>query len=511
MQKQSFVRGTLILTASAFILKILGFVSGILLTRLLGAEGIGLLMMAHPILPLVITLTELGLPVAISKLVSEAEAQSNPAKVKQILAVSLTVTCTLSVVLTLFAFLGAPYVASVFITDSRAYYAMLAITPIAPIIAVSAVLKGYFRGKQNMTTIALSEIIEHIVQLGCIIGIVHLLLPYGLAYAAAGAMVSSVIGEGAGLLYVFARYTVARRKEAAIDAAAAPRQSARKTLTELLHIGLPTTGKGLILSVYRAFLPMLITKSLVVSGLTTAAATKQYGLLFGCVFPLLYLPTFFTQSLTTALIPAISEANANRNGMLMHRRMDQAMRIALFVGAPGTVMLMLWAEPLCTLLYHAPDAAPLLKILAPVFFLHYFEAPLHAILLGLGKAATAMWNVILSNLFEVAAIVIFTSKLGIQGAAIGFGFGIFLQTFLNFSSISGVLGFNVDVRHAVKASFGIVVMAVCGMGTYSFLQRVDASPMWVMTGAFCAALLSYTMALAVIGAFKRTDLRRILR
>lgn len=511
MQKQSFVRGTIVLTASAFILKILGFVNGILLTRLLGAEGIGLLMMAHPILPLVITLTELGLPVAISKLVSEAEAQGNPAKVKQILAVSLTITGMLSVILTLIAFLGAPYVASLFLTDQRAYYAMLAITPIAPIIAISAVLKGYFRGKQHMTTIALSEIIENVIQLGCIIGFVHLLLPYGIAYAAAGAMVSSVIGEGAGLLYVFAMYAKVRSKSEVPATEAAPRQSTRQTLLELLRIGLPTTGNGLIHSVYRAFLPMLITKSLVLSGATTAAATKQYGLLLGCVFPLLFLPTFFTQSLTTALIPAISEANARHNGKLMHRRMDQAMRIALFVGAPGTVILFVWAEPLCTLLYHAPEAAALLKILAPVFFLHYFDAPLRAILLGLGKAATAMWNVILTNLFEVAAIVIFASKLGIQGVAVAFGFGIFLQTFLNFSSISGTLGFYVDIRHAVKAALGVVVMIICGTGAYAFLQRAGVSHIWDVAGAVLVALLAYAMALTVSSAFTRSELQRILR
>jgi stage V sporulation protein B len=95
LQKQSFVRGTIILTIAAFITRILGFINGIILSRLLGAEGIGLLMMAHPLIPLVITLTELGLPVAISKLVSEADAQGNSLKVKRILIVSLFVTGTL--------------------------------------------------------------------------------------------------------------------------------------------------------------------------------------------------------------------------------------------------------------------------------------------------------------------------------------------------------------------------------------------------------------------------------
>jgi stage V sporulation protein B len=509
MQKQSFLRGTFILTVSAFVLRILSFVNGIFLTRLLGAEGIGLLMMAHPILPLVITLTELGLPVAISKLVSEAEAQGNKSKVRQILFVSLMVTGTLSIILTLASFLGAKYIAAIFITDQRAYYAMLAITPIAPIIAISAVLKGYFRGKQHMTAIAVSEVVEHIIQLVSILLLVQLLLPYGVQYAAAGAMISSIIGEAGGLLYILAKYRKFTSRQDDREKKAVYLQSNKQTLKELLHIGLPTTGNGFISSIYRAFLPMLITKSLAVAGVATALATKQYGLLFGCVFPLLFLPSFFTRSLTTALVPAVSEARANDDNKLMHRRMDQAMRLSLFIGAPGTVILFIWAEPLAALIYNAPEAGSLLKILAPIFFLHYFEAPLHAILLGLGKATTAMWNMIITNIFEVAAIVIFTSQLGIHGAAIGFGFGIILISFLNFSSISSSIGFYFDIRNAGKAAVGVILMAICGSGAYSFLQQTGQNPFVSLVVGILIAMLVYVMTLLVMKAFTRNELLRI--
>lgn len=168
-------------------------------------------MIAHPLLPLFITLTELGLPVAISKLVSEAEVKQDEARVKRILKVSLSITGTLSIILTLVALFGSKWIASVFLADQRAYYAMVAITPIIPIIAMSAVLKGYFRGKQNMNPLAFSDIIENLAQIIVIIGVVNVLLPYGIAYAAAGAMAASVIGEGFGLLYLFAVFKWANR------------------------------------------------------------------------------------------------------------------------------------------------------------------------------------------------------------------------------------------------------------------------------------------------------------
>jgi stage V sporulation protein B len=504
MQKQSFVRGTVILAIAAFITRILGFVNSIILSRLLGTDGIGLLMMAHPLVPLVITLTELGLPVAISKLVSEADAQSNPLKVKHVLVVSLIVTGTLSVILTIISFFCSKMIASVFLTDQRAYYAMLAITPIAPIIAISAVLKGYFRGKQNMKPLAISGIIEHLVQIAFIFVLVRLLLPYGIENAAAGAMISVVIGEGAGLLCVFSMFILYRKKIGIKYKLSPSLQQGKQTFFELMHIGLPTMGNGVFLAIYGAFLPMLVTKSIVLSGISTAAATEQYGLLFGYAFPLLFLPSFITQSLSTALIPAISEAKANHDGMLMHRRMDQAMRIALFVGAPCTVILYLWAVPLTTVIYHSPDAGALLKILAPIFFLYYIESPLYAILLGLGKAATVMWNLIIANIFEVVAIIMLGSKFGIHGVAIGLDFGMLLLTLLNLSSISSIIGFYVDMRNVIKAAFCVSVMAICGTSVFSFLEHSGYGLSWDVLGAIGLSLFAYIITLKLTNVLKLT-------
>ncbi|MEF3303444.1 stage V sporulation protein B [Paenibacillus sp. GYB003] len=507
MQKQSFVRGTFILTAASFVTRILGFVSGIFLARSLGAEGIGLLMMAHPLVPLVITLTELGLPVAISKLVAEADVKGDKLKEKRILAVSLAITGTLSVILTLLALLGSKYIAALFLTDQRAYYAMLAITPIAPIVAISAVLKGYFRGKQHMVSIALSDVFENIANLLCMLALVQLLLPYGIEYAAAGAMVGAVVGEGVGLLYLFTKYKWNQRNDGPRQKASEHLRNGKRTFAELMRMGLPTTGLGFVHSIYSAFQPMLITKSLALFGLGTAMATKQYGLLVGYAFPLLVFPSFITHSLTTALIPAVSEAMANRNGMDVHRRMDQAMRIALFVGAPATVILYIWATPLTTLLYNAPEAGPLLRLLAPIFFLHYFEAPLHAVLLGLGRAGTTMWNYVAMVIMKAAAIYFLGSQFGLTGVVLGMNFGICFITMLNFFSISSLIGFYLDLRRIVKVAICMAAMAFAGNYAYAYAHHLGMPELWGTPASIGIAVCVFLAALLLTNSFGRNALR----
>ncbi|MBP3962678.1 stage V sporulation protein B [Paenibacillus lignilyticus] len=505
-KKESFMRGTMALSVAAFINRILGFISGMFVARALGAEGIGLLMMAHPLVPLVITITELGLPVAISKLVAEAYARDEKVKVRRILHVSLAVTGFLSVALTTLSLLGSHWIASILLSDQRAYYAMLAITPIAPIVAVSAVLKGYFRGVQRMKVIAASDVLEYSVQIASVLALVHLLLPYGVAYAAAGAMAASVISEAISLSFLVVSYKVRGEAKLPGETWTGHLKQGKKTLTELLQIGLPTTGQGIVHSVYSAFQPLLIATSLALAGISTALATKQFGMLAGYAFPLLYMPSFITQSLSTALIPAIGEAAANKNDRLMHERMNQALNLGLLIGAPATVILFQWATPLTKLVYNAPEAGLLLKILAPMFFLHYFDAPLHAILLGLGRASATLWNYIVSTTFKAIAIFVFGSQFGIVGITFGIGIGIVMQTLLNFFSISGSIGIYMNIQPYLKVGICMLLMAICGRWSFDYLTVVQGIPLlWSVAGSISCALLIYFAALLSMDALLKAS------
>src|SRR5690625_1394389 len=112
MTKQTFLQGTLILIAAGMITRFLGFINRIVVARLMGEEGVGLYMMALPTLFLVMTLTQLGLPVAISKRVAEAEALNDQHKIKKILVVSLVITGASSLIFTIGMVVSAPFIAS---------------------------------------------------------------------------------------------------------------------------------------------------------------------------------------------------------------------------------------------------------------------------------------------------------------------------------------------------------------------------------------------------------------
>jgi len=213
MTRQTFLQGALILIIAGMITRFLGFINRIVVARLIGEEGVGLYMMALPTLFLVITLTQVGLPVAIAKRVAEANAVNDQNRIKSILIISLLITSVTSVLLTIAMILGAPFIASHLLTDERTLYPILAISPIVPIVAISSVLRGYFQGKQNMKPQSYAQVIEQVVRIAFVFFFIKLLLPYGVEFAAAGAMFSVIIGEFVSLLYMLHQFKLRKTKK----------------------------------------------------------------------------------------------------------------------------------------------------------------------------------------------------------------------------------------------------------------------------------------------------------
>lgn len=509
MTKQTFIRGTLILIAAGFITKVLGFINRIVMARMLGAEGVGLYMMAIPTMLLLLTLTQLGLPVAIAKLVAEAEAIGDRQRIKKILAVSLAITGLLSILFTTAMFLLAPLIATTMLTDTRAIYPLFAVIPIVPIIALSSVLRGYFQGRQNMKPTAYAQVIEQIVRITLVAVLTAAFMPFGLEYAAAGAMLSAICGEFASLLYMMflfksqKTFRFRRRFFSTI-------KGERKTLSDLLHIALPTTGSRLIGTTALFFEPIVVAQSLAIAGTMTVVATQQYGLLVGYVVPLLTLPTFITYSLSVSLLPNLSEAAANKQTVLIHHRLEQTLRIGFLSGGICVVILYVFASELMTLMYNAPHAAPMLQIMAPFALFLYLQGPLQAALQALNYAKVSMMNSLIGAVVKTGAIFALASNanLGIMGAALAIVIGFVLVTMLHFASIAKTTGFAIHARPVIKLLLLIAATAYIGIQTDTYLFHTLSYG----TKALCSITITSLVYIAGIFALKlltKEELRRL--
>jgi stage V sporulation protein B len=504
-----FLKGTFILLVAGLITRVLGFINRIVIARSIGEEGVGLYMMAFPTFILVVTITQLGLPVAISKNIAEAEAKGNFAEIKKILVVSLATTISLSIIFTPALIFLAPYLSKTLFTDPRTYYPLVAIAPVIPVIAISSVLRGYFQGRQNMRPAANSQILEQLVRITLIAVMTRTFIPYGVEYAAAAAMVASILGELISLFYLMTSFKLKKRFRLRKNFFQFVK-SGKNTFISLMDIAIPTLGSRLIGSIAWFFEPIVVAHSLAIAGVAAVTATKLYGSLTGYALPLLMLPSFVTYSLATSLVPAISEANSRNNHKLIEYRLQQALRFAFLTGGLSVIVLYVLADPLMQLMYGSTNGAYFIRLMAPFFLFYYYQGPLQAVLQALNLARAAMINSLIGAVVKTVVIFLLASQpsFGITGAALGIMVGFVLVTILHFATVLKKISFSFIIRDYVKT---FIVMGASGWLGYWLMENILLNePLTVRVLSSLAGMsISYIVLLILFGLLNQDDLKRI--
>ena len=195
IMRSKFIKSTIILIIGGFITKILGVIIKIALTRAISTDGIGLYMLILPTFNLFITLCTLGLPTAISKLVSEKKRSS-----KKIVLSIVPIVILFNIVLMLLLFLIAPLIAKYLLKNTSTYYPLICISLTLPFICISSIIKGYFFGKEKMFPYTLSNIVEQLIRLFLTIFFIPSLIKYNLITAICGVVLINIASEFTSIL-----------------------------------------------------------------------------------------------------------------------------------------------------------------------------------------------------------------------------------------------------------------------------------------------------------------------
>jgi stage V sporulation protein B len=499
----------MILLAAGIINRMLGFIPRIVLPRIIGAEGVGLYQLGYPFLTMLVTIVTGGIPLAVAKRVAEARTAGDSAAERSILRTAMTLALGLASLLAVLSALAAPWVTTRVLTDPRVYATFMWMLPVLPITAASAVLRGYFQGRHNMLPTAVSTVAETVVRIALVMLLAAALLPRGLEWAAAGAMMGVVAGEGFGLAVLLVHYGRSRRTERAPEARASSAFGPLPALRRLLGPAVPVTGSRLVGSLSYLLESIFTARSLAAAGLATGIATAQYGALQGMIMPVALLPTALTYSLAVSLVPSLSEAAAGSDRALIHKRLHQSTRIALVAGAPFAVAMYLFAGPICRLLYDHAEIAPMLRMLAPASLFIYLQAPLQAALQSLDRAGVALMNTFVGNAVKLTLIAFLASRpeLGIYGALIAIIAGIVLVTALHGIGVARAIGFTMKLPDIVKVGAAMTVM---GAASLFVMKRGLLPAEWMnLMLALAAGTAVYLLFMVLVKMIDRHDAMRI--
>lgn len=510
-----FLKGALILTVAGVVVKAIGSLNWIFLSWILGGEGIGIYQIAFPLYLLALSLSEAGVPVAISILTAERAALRDYCGAQRVFRLSLLLMAAAGLVLGLLLYFGAEWlIAQRWIRDGRAYYSIVALAPAVFLVTLLSSFRGYLQGWQRMTPTAVSQIVEQLLRVGAMLLLAWWLLPYGLQFAAGGASLGAAVGScGALGVMLWYYFRLQRSLPAGPDPEPAQKkkESRRLLLRRIAVLALPVSLSGLMLPVVANLDLFIVPLRLEAAGFTVGQATERFGYLMGMAIPLVNLATIVTASLAVSLVPAISQANTLGDRKEVFYRTAGAMRLANLTTIPFSVMLWLLAEPVVTLIYHAPGAGDITRVMSGGIFLLGLHQVTTGILQGLGRTGIPVVNMGLAAVVKVILNWVLTAmpSLGIQGAGLATLADLGLAAGLNLYFVHRYTGFWFAGGDLLKT---LAASAVMGIAVY-----VGYEPLFQATGSRAAGIALISAAAGILflavmvatGGVTRRDLARI--
>lgn len=424
--KNKFIKSTIILVAGGIITKLLSFIIRIYFTRVI-KDGINIYSLIMPTYSLLITITQLGFPIAISNIIAKGEKRG-----KNIMSSIVPVSLLLNLILILIVIFSAKYLSNNLLHEPDTYYPLIALSLVLPFISLSSIIRGYFFGKQQMMPHSISNIIEQLFKLFIVLVILPHLLKYGTIIAVCGYILISILSETISivvfLLYLPKNFKI-ERKDIKPDFG---------TIKDVLAIGLPAVGSRIIGNIGYFFEPIILSYMLLKTGFTNDYIISNYAIYNTYVIGLLIVPTFLLGAIGTSMLPEISK-NIN-NKEKVRRLFKKTMIFSLIIGVFSNIVLYFSCDFILNLLFNTTDGCNYIRFLAPFFTIFYFESPLSSILQAYNMTGYIMKTTIIGVIIKLASLTLLSLfHIGIYALILSEVINIFYVVIGNYIKVKQIL------------------------------------------------------------------------
>lgn len=410
-RNRTFIKGTLILTLTGLLSRVIGFFYRIYLSRLFGEEGMGIYQLLSPVLALSFSLCAAGIQTAISKYVAASVAKGNCKDSYRYLFTGLFLSLLLSVPCMLLLLMFSDFVAVHFLLESRTASMLRIIALSIPAGAVHSCINGYYYGIKKTMLPSSTQIIEQFMRFFCVLAADFLARRSHTVPHINAAVVGLVVGECAAMLIsLLAIYFRFYREEAGAGKSSLPYSNAGAfgisrfhAVKNLLVLAFPLTVSRIVVNLLQSVEAVAIPSRLCRYGYDSVTALSVYGVLTGMALPLLFFPNALTGSMSLLLLPMVSEADAKGNMDAVKNTTLKTIQSCLLLGAACTLFFFLSGPFLGRFLFHSELAGRYIRSLSLLCPFLYLCTTLSGILHGLGKAV----SVFFVNVFSLSLRLLF--------------------------------------------------------------------------------------------------------
>ena len=419
------MEGVVLLMFSQVIIKIVGLIYKLYLTNKegFGDKGNAIYSSAFQIYAILLTISSIGVPNAISKLVSSRVAIGDNKGAYRIFKIAIAMFGLLGFLGSSIMFFGADYIANVYLQIPEAKLTILALSPSVFLVSIESVLKGYFNGRENLSVTANSQSLEQIFKTIFTVLIVEQIATISSSNTilmAAGATLATTTATLFSLAYLY-KYFVKRKKEVwqeVVSSKICKKDSIFKIIKNILIVTVPISLCGLF-SITGKTIDALTVVRMLKSTLGEEFATLQYGILSGKVDTLITLPFSFNIALATALVPTISGAIAKNEISTAKRRTEFSILVTILIGLPCTVFMSLFAKQILELLFpNASSGAEMLSLSALTIIFVVLIQTINGALQGLGKVNVPVFAFGVGAIVKLVFNIVLLPSMGVNGAII---------------------------------------------------------------------------------------------
>lgn len=512
--ESSFVRNAAILTVAGFATRILGFIYRIILSNIIGAQGMGLFQLALPVYFIAASFLASGIPIAVSRMTAEQKAKGNYKMLPKIVLVSSVIAVTASIAISAVLFIYARPIAVNILHSPGVYYPMMVYIPALFITANSGVIRGFFQGIQNVVPQAIGQIVEQFARMALVLSLIRYAIGISIEYASSISVLGMVIGDVAGfitLMYFYSKTLHRYKKNNQFTNKTRANESSFHIGKSVISIALPISAGRTLTTLLQSMDSVLIPQRLQAAGYTVEQSLGTFGHLTGMAMPLLMFPSTITMSLSMTLLPAITEAQSLGKKATINYRAAESIKFTMMVSFAAASAFMFMPYQIGQALYNSQEVGQFLLYTSPLCLFFYVEGILAGILNGLGKQNITVANSVLCSLLRIACtyILVAIPSIEINGYIIGFIGTVILNTALNYQALRRFTSMPFDISNwLVKPSVSFIIMGACSSFIYRTMDNVGIPALVslgiaLFIGLSIYLLLNIRMGVVTIDEIKR--------
>lgn len=470
MKKQSLLVGSLILGIAGILAKFLGIFFRWPLVMLIGDEGVGYYQMTYPLYMFFVAMCS-GIPVAISKLVSENNALGKEEESFSILKESLKLMIALGTSMTVILLLFPNQIIDILKWSPKSYYSLIGIAFAPMIVSVMTTFRGFFQGMQNMVPSAISQILEQLGRVIVGVGLAVLLLPKGIEYSAGGAAFGAAAGGTISAAYLIDKYKKIKKQSRIRKIKSSP-----EVLKKLLQIAVPMSLGATAGTIMNLIDSIIVPKKLLEAGFNYTESTVLYAQLTGKASVITNIPLTLSMALCASLVPIIAENYILKRNAELENKVNISMRLSSVIAMPSFAGLFCLAFPIMQIIfpgkYEGHEILKYLSIAIPFIILSQTTT---SILQGTGNYVVPVINLLIGCVIKtcITLYLVPISWLNVYGAVIASILAYIVASLLNLIYMRLKIKVKISYYNViVKPGVASIIMSIAVSIGYMYLYTL---------------------------------------